>query len=94
MMTIFLMNGPIPQEEVMTTKSLVISAMTATLVLSMGLAQAADQDRTQLQDQIREQAQDRIKQQDRIYGSQLMTRQERNEYRARMRTAKTARERE
>jgi hypothetical protein len=32
--------------------------------------------------------------QEQIYGSQLMTQQERNEYRARMRTAKTAEERE
>lgn len=32
--------------------------------------------------------------QERIYGSQLMTQQERNEYRARMRAAKTAEERE
>lgn len=32
--------------------------------------------------------------QERIYGSQLMTQQERNEYRAKMRAAKTAEERE
>jgi len=39
--------------------------------------QARDQDRTQVRDQ------------DRIYGSELMTRQERAEYRNRMRTLKT-----
>jgi hypothetical protein len=69
--------------------SLFISLIGAT-VLSMGLAMAADQDRTQLQNQTR----DQLKDQDRIYGSQLMTRQERNDFRARMRAAKTAQERE
>ncbi|MBW8365302.1 MAG: hypothetical protein K0M39_12190 [Rhizobium sp.] len=44
--------------------------------------QARDQDRTQSQDQ------------DRIYGSELMTQQERNEYHNRMRTLKTQQERE
>lgn len=61
------------------------------LALSLGMAgimpahaadQVRDQDRTQLQDQ------------DRIYGSELMTRQERNDYRNRMRTLKTRQERE
>jgi hypothetical protein len=39
-------------------------------------------------------AQTQARQQDRIYGSQLMTEQERNEYRARMRSAQTEQERE
>ena len=47
--------------------------------------QARAQDQTQAQDQIRDQD---------IYGSQLMTVQERNEYRNKMRSAKTAQERE
>lgn len=63
----------------------------AALALSLGMAgvmpvyaadQARDQDRTQVRDQ------------DRIYGSELMTRQERAEYRNRMRTLKTQQERE
>jgi hypothetical protein len=47
--------------------------------------QARAQDQTQARDQIRDQD---------IYGSQLMTVQERNEYRNKMRSAKTAQERE
>lgn len=54
-------------------------------------ALAADQDRTREQDQLR--TQDQIRDQD-IYGSQLMSVQERNEYRNRMRQAKTYEERE
>lgn len=47
-------------------------------------ATAADQQREQVQTQARE----------RIYGSELMTQQERNEYRTRMRALKTQEERE
>lgn len=39
-------------------------------------------------------AQQQTQAQERIYGSQLMTQRERNEYRGRLRTAKTAEERE
>jgi hypothetical protein len=56
-------------------RPLIVSALTAALSLSAGLAFAADQ-------------------QQQIYGSQLMTQQERNEYQAKMRAAKTAEERE
>ena len=49
------------------------------------------QDRTQ--DQTQSQTRQTIRDRD-IYGSQLMTRQERNEYRARMRAAASAEERE
>jgi hypothetical protein len=63
-------------------------AVLATLALP---AVAQDQDRTRTQDQLR--TQDQIRDQD-IYGSQLMTQQERSEYRNRMRTATTAEERE
>ena len=47
-------------------------------------------------DHVREQKQDQMKTQDqeRIYGSQLMTQKERNAYRAKMRAAKTVKERE
>ena len=52
---------------------------------SLAADQARDQDRLRTQDQLRDQD---------IYGSQLMTMQERNEHRAKMRAAKTAEERE
>ena len=75
-------------------KTLMMSALTGVLVFASGFALADDQDRTRLkdQDQTKSKAQDRN--QDRVFGSQLMTRQERNEYRNRMRSAKTAEERE
>ena len=41
-----------------------------------------------------EQAQKQVKQQEQVYGSQLMTQEERMAYRARMRAAKTQEERE
>jgi hypothetical protein len=63
---------------------LLVLVLTGTFVMSDSPALAADQERTQEQIQTQEQ----------IYGSQLMTPQEREEYRARMRTAKTSEERE
>lgn len=45
-------------------------------------------------DQARDQGHTQVRDQDRIYGSELMTRQERAEYRNRMRTLKTEQERE
>jgi hypothetical protein len=63
-----------------------LSALACALSLVSGFAVAADQepvaDKTQ------------TTKQERVYGSQLMTQQERTEYRAKMRTAKTAEERE
>lgn len=64
----------------------------AALALFLGMAgimpgHAADQ-----ADQTRDQSQ--VRDQDRIYGSELMTRQERIEYRNHMRTLKTQQERE
>ena len=87
-------------------KKLVISALMGSLMLAGGYAIAADQDQTRLQDQdqtrlhdrdltrdrTRDQIQDRTS--DRIYGSQLMTREERNQYRKQIRAAKTSEERE
>jgi hypothetical protein len=73
--------------------TLLASALAAALLLPAGAYaedQARDRDKLQTQDQTRDQLQD----QDRIYGSQLMTEQERMEYRNRMRAAKTAQERE
>jgi hypothetical protein len=70
----------------------IISALAAALTLSAGHTLAADQDRDQNQDQDQDRLQ--TQQQDRIYGSQLMTQQERLEYRTRMREATSAEERE
>lgn len=80
----------------MLKKTLTMSALTGALVFASGFALAADQDRTRPkdQDQTKSKAQDQDRNQNRVFGSQLMTRQERNEYRNRMRTAKTAEERE
>jgi len=76
----------------MLNKTLTLVAVTGALIFSSGFSLAAEQDRdqTRLQDQTR----DQIRDQDRIYGSQLMTQQERNEHRNRIRSAKTQKERE
>ena len=76
----------------MSKKTLTMSVLTGALVFASGFALADDQDRTRLQDKDQTKSKDRD--QDRIYGSQLMTKQERNEFRNRMRSAKTAEERE
>lgn len=57
-----------------------VVVMTGTFLISDYPVSAADQEQMQEQEQ--------------IYGSQMMTRQEREEYRARMRSAATAEERE
>lgn len=64
------------------------------LSLSSGLVLAADQDQLQDQLQVQDQLQDKDQLQDQIYGSQLMTQQERNQYREKIRAATTAQERE
>jgi len=65
------------------------AALVAAAVLSLPLLSAA-QDRDQLRD--RDQTRDQTR--STIYGNQLMTPQERNEYRNRMRSLRTAQERE
>ena len=89
-------------------KTLMMSALAGALLFSNGFVLAADQDRTRLQDQdpTKDQIKDQTKDQDRtqdkiqdrtqdkVFGSQLMTKQERNEYRSKMRAAKTTQERE
>ncbi|MDH5612599.1 MAG: hypothetical protein OEY66_09115 [Gammaproteobacteria bacterium] len=70
------------------TISALASTLASALTLSTGFALAADQDRERDQDRLQTQEQDRI------YGSQLMTQQERLEFRARMRAATSAEERE
>lgn len=61
-------------------KFLMMSVSAGALMFSIGLALAAGQEPTQ--------------QSERIYGSQLMTQQERAEHRSKMRSAKTAEERQ
>ncbi|HIJ90707.1 MAG: hypothetical protein OEV89_08375 [Desulfobulbaceae bacterium] len=68
----------------MMKKILMLSVVIATLALSLDTAIAADQERAQQQ----------IQKQEQIYGSQMMTPQEREEYRLKMRAAKTVEERE
>ncbi len=75
----------------MMKRTLMMSALT-TALLSGGLALAAEQEQVQEKAQIQEKAQ--VQKQEQVYGSQLMTRKERAEYRAKMRAAKTAEERE
>lgn len=77
-------------------RTLIYTAVVAALLPAMvSVANAADkgQDRTRDQDRLQTQDKDQI--QDRqIYGSQLMTQEERSAYRTQMRNAKTAQERE
>lgn len=66
----------------MMKRALMISVLAA--ALSAGVALADDQERVR----------ERVQTQEQIYGSQLMTQQERAEHLARIRAAKTAEERE
>jgi len=67
-------------------RKLMVSALCAVLSLSVWLVFAADPEPAKEKAQTQKQEQ--------IYGSQLMTQQERIEHRAKMRAAKTAEERE
>jgi len=67
-------------------KLLLASALICALSMPAGVASAADQELSQDQSQTEEQ--------EPVYGSQLMTEQERAEFRTRMRTARTPEERE
>lgn len=76
-------------------RTLLYTALIAVMLPVFGtVAYAADQDRLETRDQTRDQDRLRTRDQDQIYGSQMMTQQERNEYRNRMRAAKTQQERE
>ncbi|MHB8121071.1 MAG: hypothetical protein ACYDG4_02865 [Desulfuromonadaceae bacterium] len=70
----------------MMKRTVLLAVVAGSLTLPSAPVSAADQQ--QDRDQVQE------KKQDQIYGSQLMTRQERVEFRAKMRAAKTAEERE
>lgn len=70
----------------MMKRALMTSALATALSLPTGSALAADEAPAQ--------EKTRAQKQEQVYGSQMMTREERTEYRARMRDAKTAEERE
>jgi Na+-translocating ferredoxin:NAD+ oxidoreductase RnfG subunit len=72
----------------MQRKKIVMAMLAGALAVSTNPLWAAAQDRTK--DTIQAQTKD----QETIYGSELMTEKERNEYRQRMRSAKTEQERE
>jgi hypothetical protein len=84
--------------------AMVLTGIACLMFINASAAIAADQDqlrtqdRTQTQDRIEQQTQDqtqvRTQDRERIYGSQLMTREERTEYHAQMRKMKTPQERE
>jgi len=64
------------------------------LVAAVSLSAVAMSAAAIAQDKIQDRTQNRDRVQDQIYGSQLMTAKERNEYRAKMRSMHTAEERE
>jgi hypothetical protein len=70
----------------MVKRRLLVFVVGGALSLSTGFALAADQEPAQQTVQLQEREQ--------IYGSELMTKEERAEYRAKMRAAKTKEERE
>ena len=74
----------------MLIKELALAALAGALTLSAGISHAADQ----VKDKTQDQTQDRTRMQEQIYGSQLMTEQERLEHRNKMRSFKTEQQRE
>lgn len=76
----------IDKESTMMKRTLMVSALATALSLSAGFTLAAGQEPSKEKAETQKQEQ--------VYGSQLMTRQERAEQRARMGAAKTAEERE
>lgn len=72
---------------------IIISSMLALLLAASGGTWAQDTS-TPVKEQAQEQKTKQVQKREQIYGSQLMTQKERNEYHAKMRAAKTAQERE
>jgi len=70
-------------------KIILVSGLSTALLAASGTSFAAEQDRDQMRDQDKLQTQDR----DQVYGSSLMTNQERAEYRSKMQAANSAEER-
>ena len=69
-------------------KKIIVTMIAGAVIMSASPLSAATQDMT------KQQVQTQTKDQERIYGSELMTEKERNEYRERMRSAKTEQDRE
>lgn len=76
----------------MKKQALIATVAAGILSLVAGVAPATDQER--VRENVREKVRTEVKEQERVYGSQLMTKKERAEYLARMRAAKTEQERE
>lgn len=68
----------------------VLSALTIAMCMTLGINVSVASDQAQVQ----QKTQDKAQKPELIYGSQLMTAQERTEYRAKMRSLKTKEERE
>lgn len=83
----------------MLTRTLLVSALSGILLCGSAQVIADDKDRMQDRDRMEDQDEDRDRDRDRdqdrelIYGSQLMTPEERDAYRARLRDAATKEER-
>ena len=79
----------------MSKRSIVLSTLSCLFLFTTGLSVAQDQDSDNDRDvqMDQDQTQDRLRDQD-IYGWQMMTPEEREQYRAKMRAARTAEERE
>ena len=75
----------------MFNRQLALTTLAGSLIVATGMVSAADEVKTRAQDQTQDQTRTRL--QDQIYGSQLMTEQERLEHRNRMRSFKTEEER-
>jgi type II secretory pathway pseudopilin PulG len=79
---------------------LILAAAGLTAPLAVAQQQAEEQVRQQeraeqkAQDTAQSRQREQVREQERVYGSQLMTQEERNAYRQRMRVAKTMEERE
>jgi uncharacterized protein HemX len=73
---------PFREERIMRTAKSIMTAVALAAVLVAGIGRSADPAPAQ------------VRNQETVYGSQLMTNQERTEFQAKQRNAKTARERE
>jgi hypothetical protein len=78
----------------MLKRKLLLTALTGVLSCGIVPAWAEDQDRTQDRDAMENRDRAMDQESERIYGSQMMTQEERNAYRARLQAAKTEEERE
>ena len=78
----------------MIKRTLVMSVLTSGLLLAASSSYAAGEMTTQEPVKVQLQAKDQVQKKEQIYGSQMMTSQERTEQRKKMRAAKTTEERE